>query len=94
MENNPGIARNEQDTTKGELSVMSEEEWKVVLSDLRKKIESYESNAVEDYIEKYKDTSLRDRPFGEVLKPVSEHIADLDFDGALSELEKIGGEMA
>ena len=65
-------------------------EWKKIAADLRGLLETFESDAVEDYLDKHADRSYKGKPLRELLEPVMAKVDDFDFPGAIDELEAIG----
>ena len=66
-------------------------EWLSLYNDLLVLLKTYETDAVLDHIAKYEDRSHKGKALRDVLAPMLAKLDEFDFDGALVELEKIGG---
>ena len=66
-------------------------EWHTIQSDLHDLIQTYEADAVVDYINKHADRSYKGKALPELLKPVLDKVANFDFADALNYLDEIGG---
>ena len=67
------------------------EDWDSLKSDLIKRLESFESKSVEECIDKARGQSLFGKPVEVTLAGVAEKASNFDFDGAIAELNEIGG---
>lgn len=66
-------------------------EWVSIENDIRGLLSTYEADAVEAYINKFHDRSYKGKALPKLMEPLLQKVEEFDFQGALDELEKIGG---
>ena len=66
-------------------------EWRTIYGDLHGLLETFEADAVEDYVQKLRNRSYQGKPLPELLAPMMEKVSDFEFTAALDELDAIGG---
>ena len=66
-------------------------EWRKVAIDLRGLLETFEADAVEDYVNDHADRSYKGKALPELLAPVMDRVSQFDFTGALDELDAVDG---
>lgn len=90
IENNPMIIKKEDDTNDDSKNkVMSKKKWKEFTTELKDKIDTFETSEIKDVIEKYKHYSFQDKDVEDIIKPILAKIENFDFDDAKKELEVI-----
>lgn len=66
-------------------------EWLSLYNDLQVLLKTYEADAVLDHIAKYEDRTHKGKDLRDLLAPMLAKLDEFDFDGALAELEALGG---
>ncbi len=66
--------------------------WEDVYRELSERLQTFESRSIEEYIRQNQDAMLDGRTLGEATEQLLAHVEEFDFEGAIAELEKIGGE--
>ena len=88
--NNPVIAASANNTEQAVLEPVTADEWRRLKEQLIAGLETFESSAYEELLERYASRSLHDLPLSVCLKDVTEKVQEFDFDGAIRLLDPIG----
>ena len=69
-------------------------EWEKLKADLRQLLETFEGDAVEEYVAGFRNRSYKGTEVTTLLSGVMEKVEGFDFSGALEDLEALGGDRA
>lgn len=89
LQSNPAISTKKNKATTGNLRPLTNEELNEIKATLKTLIETFESDAVEDYLNKWADRSCNGHDFAEFTEPILAKIGKFDFTGAAEELAKL-----
>ena len=64
-------------------------EWRKISADVRNLLETFEADAVEDYVGALADRSYKGKALPDLLGPIMDKVAQFDFPGAIEELESV-----
>ena len=89
--NNPKIIKQEETTEEDaeDSKDMSLKKFKEFMTELKGRIETFETSSIKEVVEKYKHFKYQDKKLEEIISPIIEKIEDFDFEGAKENLEKI-----
>ena len=68
------------------------EDWNALRTELIECLETFETRAFTECLEKYRGRTLNGKPLADVLSGVERKAQAFDFEGAIAELNVIGGD--
>ncbi|MBQ9067506.1 MAG: response regulator [Eggerthellaceae bacterium] len=79
----------EEEDQPARLTSLDITEWRKISADVRNLLETFEADAVEDYVGALADRSYKGKALPDLLGPIMDKVAQFDFPGAIEELESV-----
>ena len=89
LRNHPQIVKDHQQESAIPQKELDDQAWSNFLSQLKEKIETFESNSVKEVLKAYESSTYKGESLKEWIKQVSTKVDEFDFAGALSFLEDV-----